>query len=122
MTTCRASEFDQYGEVSAFGDDPDWRRQLSKFAFVQDRLREWQPDVRAKIDLFSCITIGMLDIDGFRIDKALQVTIDAQAEWSTYIRQCAKAFNKTNFFIPGECVDGNTYVWALFHFSNIPFE
>ena len=75
---CRDSEFDQYGEVASFGPYQEYERQLSKFAFVQDRLREWRPSVMAKLELFSCITIAMLDIDGFRIDKALQVTLDAQ--------------------------------------------
>ena len=50
----------------------------------------------------------MLDIDGFRIDKALTVTSDAQADWSEYIRGCANDVGKTNFFIPGEIVSGNT--------------
>lgn len=50
----------------------------------------------------------MLDIDGFRIDKALTITSDAQADWSDYIRGCAKAVGKNNFFIPGEIVAGNT--------------
>lgn len=51
----------------------------------------------------------MLDIDGFRIDKALQVTLDAQGEWSDYIRQCARRFGKNNFYIPGEIVSGNSF-------------
>ena len=51
----------------------------------------------------------MLDIDGFRMDKALEVTIDAQAAWSSSIRECARSLNKTNFFITGEVVDGNTF-------------
>lgn len=51
----------------------------------------------------------MLDIDGFRIDKALTITVDAQAEWSDYIRDCAADVNKTNFFIPGEIVSGNVF-------------
>ena len=50
----------------------------------------------------------MLDVDGFRIDKSLTVTSDAQAEWSDYIRNCAKSVGKDNFFIPGEIVAGNT--------------
>lgn len=50
----------------------------------------------------------MLDIDGFRMDKALTITVDAQAEWSDYIRQCARDHNKKNFFIPGEIVGANT--------------
>jgi alpha-1,3-glucan synthase len=49
----------------------------------------------------------MLDIDGYRIDKALTITVDAQAEWSDYIRECARKVGKTNFFIPGEIVGGN---------------
>lgn len=51
----------------------------------------------------------MLDIDGFRIDKAIQVTLDAQGEWSDSIRQCARRFNKENFLIPGEIVAGNAF-------------
>ena len=50
----------------------------------------------------------MLDIDGFRIDKALTITVDAQADWSEYIRGCARDVGKDNFFIPGEIVSGNT--------------
>jgi alpha-1,3-glucan synthase len=50
----------------------------------------------------------MLDIDGFRIDKALTITSDAQADWSDYIRGCANSVGKKNFFIPGEIVAGNT--------------
>ncbi|KAI9790086.1 MAG: hypothetical protein M1816_005556 [Peltula sp. TS41687] len=108
FVSCRESDFDQYGEVAAFGNYPEYQRQLSKFAFVQDRLREWRSDVLAKIQRFSCITIAMLDIDGFRIDKALTITLDAQAEWSHYIRNCASELGKDNFFIPGEIVSGNT--------------
>ncbi|KAM7198752.1 hypothetical protein V8F20_006067 [Naviculisporaceae sp. PSN 640] len=107
MATCRDSEFDQYGDVESFGKYPEWQKQLSKFGFVQDRLREWEPSVLDKIKLFSCITIASLDIDGFRIDKALTITVDAQAEWSDHVRDCARRFNKTNFFIPGEIVGGN---------------
>jgi alpha-1,3-glucan synthase len=93
---------------------PEYQKQLSKFGFVQDRLREWRPSVLDKIKLFSCITIAMLDIDGFRIDKALTITVDAQAEWSDHIRACARRFNKTNFFIPGEIVGGNA-LGALYY-------
>ncbi|KAJ9408695.1 putative alpha-1,3-glucan synthase [Paecilomyces variotii] len=106
---CRDSEFDQYGEVASFGDYREWQRQVSKFAFVQDRLREWRTDVRQKLEHFSCLTIAMLDIDGFRIDKAIQVTLDAQAEWSDSIRRCARRFGKENFYIPGEIVSGNSF-------------
>lgn len=61
-----------------------------------------------KLKVFSCLTIRMLDIDGFRIDKALTTNVDAQADWSEYIRGCAKAVGKKNFFIPGEIVSANT--------------
>ncbi|KAH8602698.1 cell wall alpha-1,3-glucan synthase mok13 [Bisporella sp. PMI_857] len=108
LAGCRDSELDQYGDVASFGVYPEWQKQLSKFGFVQDRLREWRPSVLDKIKLFSCITIKMLDIDGFRIDKALTITVDAQADWSEYIRKCAKDVGKSNFFIPGEIVSGNT--------------
>ncbi|CAG8424933.1 unnamed protein product [Penicillium salamii] len=108
-TGCRNSEFDQYGEVAAFGNYTEWEGQISKFAFVQDRLRGWRPDVLAKIKHFSCLTITMLDIDGYRVDKALQVTLDSLGEWSEYMRDCAKSVGKENFFLPGEIVAGNSF-------------
>ncbi|KAI9736784.1 MAG: hypothetical protein M1834_000988 [Cirrosporium novae-zelandiae] len=109
LVGCRESEFDQYGEIAAFGDYGEWQRQISKFAFVQDRLREWRTDVRLKLERFSCIAIAMLDFDGYRIDKALQVTVDAQGEWSDAIRTCARKLGKDNFFIPGEMVASNSF-------------
>jgi alpha-1,3-glucan synthase len=93
--------------VSAFGEFPEWQKQLSKFASVQDRLSEWKPSVLAKIIHFSCIQIAQLDIDGFRMDKALQITVDPQSEFSAAMRQCARRYGKENFFIPGEIVNGN---------------
>ncbi|RDW79794.1 putative alpha 1,3 glucan synthase [Coleophoma cylindrospora] len=109
LNGCYDSEFDQYGDTEAFGVFPDWQRQLSKFASVQDRLREWNPSVREKIQQFSCITISMLDIDGFRYDKATQVTVDALAEYGEFVRSCARKYNKQNFFMPGEITGGNTF-------------
>lgn len=82
---------------------------ISKFASVQDRLREWKPSVREKIQHLSCIQIAMLDIDGFRMDKGQQITVDAQGEFADYIRSCARAHGKNNFFIPGEIVSGNAF-------------
>ncbi|KAL8855438.1 MAG: hypothetical protein Q9178_007906 [Gyalolechia marmorata] len=104
---CRDSEFDQYGDVPTSGLYPEWQKQISKFASVQDRLREWNSSVRAKIERLNCLQITMLDIDGFRMVKGLQITADAEGEWSSYIRQCAAAVGKRNFFIPGEVVGGN---------------
>jgi alpha-1,3-glucan synthase len=109
MKGCFNSDFDQYGDTEAFGVFPDYQRQLSKFASVQDRLREWVPSVREKIQHFSCIALQMLDIDGFRFDKATQITVDAQAEFGDYMRQCAKRLGKDNFFMPGEITGGNTF-------------
>lgn len=106
---CYDSEFDQFGDIEAFGVFPDWQRELAKFASVQDRLREWIPSVRAKIQRHSCIVIAQLDIDGFRFDKATQVTVDAQGAFADYIRQCAASFGKDNFFLPGEITSGNQF-------------
>ncbi|KKY23936.1 putative alpha-glucan synthase [Phaeomoniella chlamydospora] len=109
LVGCYDSDFDQYGDTEAFGVFPDWQRQLSKFASVQDRLREWVPSVRDKIKRHSCLMILMLDIDGFRYDKATQATVDAQAEMSQYYRDCARSVGKDNFFIPGEITGGDTF-------------
>ncbi|PQE30186.1 alpha-1,3-glucan synthase protein [Rutstroemia sp. NJR-2017a WRK4] len=109
MKGCYDSEFDQYGDTEAFGVFPDWQRQLSKFASVQDRLREWLPSVRTKIEIFSCMMIQQLDIDGMRIDKATQITVDALGSFSHAMRECARAVNKTNFMVTGEITGGNTF-------------
>ena len=108
-TGCKASDFDHYGDMEAFGVHPDWQRQLSKFASVQDRLREWKPDVLARLEVFSCMAITALDIDAIRIDKATQVTVDALAHWASSTRACAAALGKDNFFIPGEVTGGDTF-------------
>lgn len=109
LVGCRDSDFDQYGEIAAFDNYPEWQRQISKFAFVQDRLREWRPDVLARIEHFACITIAMLDIDGYRMDKGLMITVDAQAHWSDAMRKCARRHGKDNFYISGEIVAGNAF-------------
>ena len=103
------SEFDQYGDTEAFGVFPDWQRQLSKFASVQDRLREWKPSVGDKIKHFACLVISMLDIDALRVDKATQVTTDFLAEWGESVHTCARQHGKNNFFISGEVTGGDTF-------------
>ena len=109
-TGCYNSNFDQYGDIEAFGVFPDWERQLAKFASVQDRLREWRFDTAERIKVFGCLAIEALDIDGIRIDKATQVTVDFMAHWASHTRQCAaQNFGKKNFFIPGEITGGNTF-------------
>ncbi|ORY54718.1 alpha-1,3-glucan synthase [Pseudomassariella vexata] len=106
---CYDGDFDQFGDTEAFGVYPDWRRQITKFASVQDRLREWVPSVLDKLSHFSCITIASLDIDGFRYDKATQVTVDAEGNFSSHLRECARELGKNNFFIPGEITGGNGF-------------
>ncbi|KAH8908249.1 hypothetical protein BR93DRAFT_895934 [Coniochaeta sp. PMI_546] len=106
---CYDSDFDHYGDIEAFGVHPDWQRSLAKFASVQDRLRDWKPSVRERLETFSCITIKMLDIDGFRYDKATQITVDALADHNEAVRKCAAGIGKKNFFLPGEITGGNGY-------------
>lgn len=95
--------------MEAFGVFPDWKRQLAKFASVQDRLREWRPENGERIKKFACLTIQALDIDGIRIDKSTQVTVDYMSEWAAATRQCATQYGKNNFFIPGEITGGDTF-------------
>ncbi|KAH0846408.1 hypothetical protein AYO21_07155 [Fonsecaea monophora] len=109
MIGCYDSEFDQYGDTEAFGVFPDWRRELSKFASVQDRLREWHEPVRLKIENFYCMMIAQLDIDGYRYDKATQSTVDAMGYMNDAMRRCARRFGKDNFFTPGEITGGNVF-------------
>lgn len=58
--------------------------------------------------------IASLDIDGFRFDKAGQITVDAFADYSESIRACAGKFGKNNFFISGEFTGGNNYAALYF--------
>lgn len=51
----------------------------------------------------------MLDIDGFRFDKSTQATVDALAEFSASLRECARSNGKENFFLAGEITGGNTF-------------
>lgn len=99
--------------MKGVGEVPIWESQLSKFAGVQDRLRTWRDDVLGKIMHFSCMQIAMLDIDGFRMDKAAQTPIDVHAKWSDYQRDCAKRFGKENFLIVGEIVSKIPYASLL---------
>lgn len=95
--------------MEAFGVHPDWQRQLSKFASVQDRLRDWKPEVMAKLEVFSCMAITALDIDAIRVDKSTQITVDGMATWATATRACATKLGKTNFFVAGEVTGGDTF-------------
>jgi alpha-1,3-glucan synthase len=111
---CYDSDFDQYGDIEAFGVYPDWQRELAKFASVQDRLREWVPSVRDRLIRHSCMIITSLDIDGFRYDKATQATVNALGDMSGAYRDCARSVGKENFFLPGEITSGNT-LGSIFH-------
>lgn len=107
LSGCYDSDFDQYGDIEAFGVFPDWQRELAKFASVQDRFREWVPSVRQRLIRHSCMIIFSLDIDGFRYDKATQATVDALGDISSSYRECARRVGKDNFFLPGEITVGN---------------
>lgn len=106
---CYASDFDQYGDMEAFGVHPDWQRQLSKFASVQDRLREWSPTVMQKLEVFACMVITALDVDAIRVDKSTQLTVDGMTTWAAATRACATNLGKKNFFIGGEVTGGDTF-------------
>lgn len=106
---CYAGDFDQFGDLEAFGVHPDWQRQLSKFASVQDRLRDWDQSIAQKLEHFTCMTIRALDPDSIRVDKALQQTVDFVGKWGGVVKECAKAIGKNNFFVPGEVTGGNTF-------------
>ncbi|KAF2795737.1 glycosyltransferase family 5 protein [Melanomma pulvis-pyrius CBS 109.77] len=110
---CKDSEFDQYGDMKGVGEVPVFETQLAKFAGVQDRLRTWRDDVLDKVMHFSCMQIAMLDIDGFRMDKAAQTPIDVHAKWSDHQRACARRFGKDNFLIVGEIVSKVPYASLL---------
>jgi hypothetical protein len=103
------SDFDQFGDMEAFGVHPDWQRQLSKFASVQDRLREWKPSVMSKLTVFSCMTITALDIDGIRVDKSTQLSVDGMTAWAAATRSCASNLGKKDFYITGEVTGGDTF-------------
>ncbi|KAJ3967773.1 hypothetical protein EV361DRAFT_871366 [Lentinula raphanica] len=47
----------------------------------------------------NCMVIQPLDIDTIHVDKSLQVTVDALAEWSKGTRECAKGVGKGNFHV-----------------------
>ncbi|KIV87923.1 hypothetical protein, variant [Exophiala sideris] len=101
---CYDSDFDQYGDMPGVGAVPVWQSQLAKFASTQDRLRIWRDDVLERLQVTSCMQIAMLDIDGFRMDKALQTPLESQVKWADYQRACARRYGKTNFLIVGEAV------------------
>ncbi|KAJ5999260.1 hypothetical protein N7451_007070 [Penicillium sp. IBT 35674x] len=106
---CYDSEFDLYGAIDSVDLAPDWKKSLAKAGLVQDRLREWVPSVREKIEHFHCMLITSLDTDALRIDKAGQISVDALASSSRAIRECASRLGKDNFLISGEFTAGNSY-------------
>lgn len=63
----------------------------------------------AKIQVYSCLTIQALDIDAIRVDKSIQVTLDAISAWAQHTRSCAGTVGKKNFLITGEVTGGDTF-------------
>lgn len=98
------------GEVHGCpGESKSYSRPFPSQCLHQDRLREWNDNVNDKLQVFPCLAIQALDIDGIRVDKSIQVTVDGLARWSNGTRTCASRFGKNNFLIAGEVVDGNTF-------------
>lgn len=79
------------------GDRTCWRRSKSCPAF---RLPCWT--LMASGNKMSSDLNWMLNAS--RMDKALQTTPDAMAEFTDYQRDCAKRFGKDNFMVVGEVV------------------
>ncbi|KAJ5683634.1 hypothetical protein N7462_006799 [Penicillium macrosclerotiorum] len=111
---CYDSEFDQYGAMDSVSLAPDWQRSLAKAGLVQDRLREWFPSVREKLEHFYCMMIASLDIDAIRFDKAGQITVDSLGDSSQAIRKCASNLGKANILLAGEITAGNNYASIYF--------
>jgi alpha-1,3-glucan synthase len=104
---CYVDDFVHYGDLEAFGNFKAWERQLTKFSGVQDRVRDWSPEVAERLVRLSCLAIEGLDIDAIRVDKATQMTLDfATKVWASGTRECAARIGKQNFFIPGEITSG----------------
>lgn len=106
--------------MEAFGVHPNWQRQLSKFASVQDRLRDWSPTVMSKLEVFSCMVIAALDVDAIRVDKSTQLTVDGMTQWAAATRACATNLGKKNFYIAGEVTGGNTFGSLYLYVPSFP--
>ncbi|PLW45220.1 hypothetical protein PCASD_04029 [Puccinia coronata f. sp. avenae] len=126
---CYAGDFDQFGDSSPAGKAPAWQDQLTKYSGVQDRLREWDSGVAAKLNKLACMAVKALDMDALRVDKATQQSLEFMGRWGGALRSCAKELGKTNFFITGEISDANTF-GSLYigrgrqptHYANLDFD
>jgi hypothetical protein len=75
---------------------------------VQDCLRVSRVTARLKVS--SPVWQSLLSTsNAIHVDKAPQVTLDTLSESASRTRACAAALNKTNFFIPGEVTDGDSF-------------
>ncbi|MBW0476037.1 hypothetical protein O181_015752 [Austropuccinia psidii MF-1] len=106
---CYTGDFDQFGDSGTLGTRPEWQDQLTKYSSVQDRLRDWDSTVAAKLENLACMTLRALDPDAMRVDKASQQTLGFLGKWGGSLRTCAKSLGKNNFFIPGEISGANTF-------------
>ncbi|KAG1788869.1 glycoside hydrolase superfamily [Suillus plorans] len=96
---CYESDFDQYGDMDAFGLHPPG----------SDRLRKWKPSIMDKLTTFSCMTTTALDIDAIRVDKSTQLTINGLTAWASATCACATNLGKKNFYITSEVTGGDTF-------------
>jgi alpha-1,3-glucan synthase len=65
--------------------------------------------VQDKLAKLVCLTIEGLDVDGIRVDKVTQMTINFMKVLGPKVRECAAAVNKTNFLLTGEITSGSVY-------------
>ncbi|KAG1786537.1 glycoside hydrolase [Suillus plorans] len=96
---CYKSDFDQYGDMDAFG----------LHLPGSDRLHEWKPSVMDKLTTFSCMTTPALDIDAICVDKSTQLTVDGLTAWASATRACATNLGKKNFYITSEVTGSDTF-------------
>ncbi|KAJ1566559.1 hypothetical protein HK405_009324, partial [Cladochytrium tenue] len=87
---CYDSDFNQFGDVDAYSVVYQYRRYFGRFASIQD-------------------------IDAFRIDKGSQFSTYFYSQWSPQVRECAKKFNKNNFWITSEMTTEDTHKTAVYY-------
>ncbi|KAJ3284167.1 Cell wall alpha-1,3-glucan synthase ags1, partial [Borealophlyctis nickersoniae] len=110
---CYKSDFNTFGDIDAFDYEALWRRQITKFNAVQDRLRDWYKPVGDRIMHHACLLLQSLDFDAVRIDKSTQMTNIFLTKFTPHVRACARKLGKTNFLVTGEITAGETF-GALF--------
>ncbi|KAJ3045031.1 Cell wall alpha-1,3-glucan synthase ags1 [Rhizophlyctis rosea] len=99
---CFNNDFVTNGDSESMADFAPYQRSLTKFAGVQDRVRDWSDSVAAKVINMVCLLIRALDFDSIRVDKATQFSIKFLTQFVPQIKECAAALGKRNFWVSGE--------------------